>query len=238
MKLQAAHHRPLLQQRQRPPSRAARQLQQRLQGKRCGGKALAHEGREPAIQARGTEVQGCKWSWRSRRQRNLLRLLPPQHRRWRPPVRQHRTSGRRLPQSAPAGHHSHPRHENENGTVPEHEYRPRGVRRVVRPPPGAAGHRRPDRGRNVAPWLGSSSPPSPAWLEDASSAELEDGFHPQKMEEEAGRQPTPRQPPTRCAPPPQQGSRKSLKLRAGRRPQPGLLLPTIELVVTVLGGHR
>jgi hypothetical protein len=26
--------------------------------------------------------------------------------------------------------------------------------------------------------------PSPAWLEDASSAELEDGFHPQKLEEE------------------------------------------------------
>jgi hypothetical protein len=28
-----------------------------------------------------------------------------------------------------------------------------------------------------------------------------------------------------------------LKLRAGQRPQPGLLLPTIELVVTVLGDH-
>jgi hypothetical protein len=26
-----------------------------------------------------------------------------------------------------------------------------------------------------------------------------------------------------------------LKLRAGQRPQPGLLLPTIELMVTVLG---
>ena len=32
----------------------------------------------------------------------------------------------------------------------------------------------------------------PAWLEDASSAELEDGFHPQMPEEEAGRQPTQR----------------------------------------------
>ena len=37
---------------------------------------------------------------------------------------------------------------------------------------------------------GSSSSPSPAWLEDASSTELEDGFHPQMPEEEAGRQPT------------------------------------------------
>jgi hypothetical protein len=29
-----------------------------------------------------------------------------------------------------------------------------------------------------------------------------------------------------------------LKLRVGQRPQPGLLLPTIKLVVTVLGDHR
>jgi hypothetical protein len=28
-----------------------------------------------------------------------------------------------------------------------------------------------------------------------------------------------------------------LKLRAGQRPQPGLLLPTNELVVTILGDH-
>jgi hypothetical protein len=46
---------------------------------------------------------------------------------------------------------------------------------------------------------GSSSSPSPAWLEDASSAELEDGFHPQMPEEEAGRQPTRRQAPARLA---------------------------------------
>jgi hypothetical protein len=39
----------------------------------------------------------------------------------------------------------------------------------------------------------------PAWLEDASSAELEDGFHPQMSEEEAGRQPTRRQAPARLA---------------------------------------
>jgi hypothetical protein len=49
------------------------------------------------------------------------------------------------------------------------------------------------------PGLGSSSSPSPAWLEGASSVELEDGFHPQKPEEEVGRQPTRRQAPTRLA---------------------------------------
>jgi hypothetical protein len=59
-------------------------------------------------------------------------------------------------------------------------------------PPGAAGHRRLDRGQSATHWPGSSSSPPPAWLEDTSSAELEDGFHPQKLEEEAGRQPTPR----------------------------------------------
>ena len=99
------------------------------------------------------------------------------------------TSKRGSPQSAPTGPHSRSRHENENGTVLEHEYRPRGVRRVGRPS-GAAGHSHPGRGRNAAPWPGSSSSPSPAWLEDASSAELEDGFHPQMPEEEAGCQPT------------------------------------------------
>jgi hypothetical protein len=61
--------------------------------------------------------------------------------------------------NAPVGPHSRPRHESE------------------------------DRGRNVAPWLGSNSSPSPAWLEGASSAELEDGFHPQKLEEEVARRP-------------------------------------------------
>jgi hypothetical protein len=90
---------------------------------------------------------------------SFLQLPPPQHRRRRPPVRQHRTSERRPPQSAPAGPHSRPRHENE------------------------------DRGRNVAPWLGSNCSPSPTWLEGASSAELEDGFHPQKLEEEVARRP-------------------------------------------------
>jgi hypothetical protein len=49
------------------------------------------------------------------------------------------------------------------------------------------------------PRLGSSSSPSLARLEGASFAELEDGFHPQKPEEEAGRQPTRRQAPARLA---------------------------------------
>jgi hypothetical protein len=31
--------------------------------------------------------------------------------------------------------------------------------------------------------------PSPAWLEGASSAELEDGFHPQELEEEVASRP-------------------------------------------------
>jgi hypothetical protein len=74
-------------------------------------------------------------------------------------VHQHRTSERRPPQSAPAGPHSRPRHKNE------------------------------DRGRNVAPWLGSNSSPSSAWLEGTSSAELGDGFHPQKLEEEVASRP-------------------------------------------------
>jgi hypothetical protein len=43
------------------------------------------------------------------------------------------TGVRRLPQSAPAGPHSRPRHKNENGAVPEHERRPHDVRRVGRP---------------------------------------------------------------------------------------------------------
>jgi hypothetical protein len=65
--------------------------------------------------------------------------------------------------------------------------------------PGAAAHSRPDRGQNAAPWPGSSSLPSPAWLEDASSAELEDVFIPRMLEEEAGRRPTRGQAPT-CLP--------------------------------------
>jgi hypothetical protein len=36
---------------------------------------------------------------------------------------------------------------------------------------------------------GSNSSPSPAWLEDPSSAELEDGFNHQKLEEEVASRP-------------------------------------------------
>jgi hypothetical protein len=100
-----------------------------------------------------------RWRSRSRRRGSFLQLPPPQHRRRRPPVHQHRTSERRPPQSAPAGPHSRPRHENK------------------------------DRGRNVATWLCSNSSPSPAWLEGTSSTEQEDGFHPQKLEEEVARRP-------------------------------------------------
>jgi hypothetical protein len=103
------------------------------------------------------------------------------------------------PQSAPAGPHSRSRHKNENGTVPEHENRPRGVRRVVQPTAqGGPGRGRPARGTidargggwTAAPCPSSSSSPSPAWLEDASSTELDDAFLPRAPEEEASRRPT------------------------------------------------
>jgi hypothetical protein len=45
-------------------------------------------------------------------------------------------------------------------------------------------------GRTAAPWPGNSSSPSPAWLEDASSAGLEDALLPRMLEEEAGHRPT------------------------------------------------
>jgi hypothetical protein len=48
-----ARRRPFRQQRRRPPPRATKQLQQRLPGGCYGRTALAHEGREPAIQAGG-----------------------------------------------------------------------------------------------------------------------------------------------------------------------------------------
>jgi hypothetical protein len=51
---------------------------------------------------------------------------------------------------------------------------------------------------------GSSISPSPAWLKEASAG-LEDAFLPQTLGEEKGYRPTRRQPPTRCAPPPQPG---------------------------------
>jgi hypothetical protein len=53
-------------------------------------------------------------------------------------LRANATGEWRTPQCAPAGTHSRLRHRSEDKTVQEHEHRPRGVRRVVRPP-GAAG---------------------------------------------------------------------------------------------------
>jgi hypothetical protein len=101
--------------------------------------------------------------------------------------------------------------------APEHEHRPRSVRRAGQPSGTAVGtrktwtwpartwcDRRPDEGRNAAPCPRSSSSPSPAWLKEAS-ARLEDAFLPQTLGEEKGYRPTRRQPPTRCAPPPQPG---------------------------------
>jgi hypothetical protein len=99
--------------------------------------------------------------------------------------------------------------------TPEHEHHPRGVRHAGRPPGAADGVRRTwtwpararhdhhqDEGQKATPYPGSSSSPSPAWLEDAS-AWLEDAFLPQTLGEEKGHRPMRRQPPTRCAPPPQ-----------------------------------
>jgi hypothetical protein len=95
--------------------------------------------------------------------------------------------------------------------APDHEHRPRGVRRAGRPPGAADGvrrtwtwpaharhDRRPDEGQKAAPCPGSSSSPSPAWLEDASTG-LEDAFLPQTLGEENGHRPTRRQPPTQLA---------------------------------------
>jgi hypothetical protein len=67
---------------------------------------------------------------------------------------------------------------------------------------------------------------------------LEDGFHPQKLEEEVASRLvrevelrlTSLSAPVRMM--------KILEAEGGAQPQPGSLLPTIELVVTVLGDHR
>jgi hypothetical protein len=104
-----------------------------------------YEGREPAIKTKEPEVRSaggtdCLVGGGNRFYRGKPHLWrpPPQHRRQRPPARQRHTGEWRPPQCAPVGPHSRPRHRCEDETVPEHEHRPRGVRRVVRPP-GAAG---------------------------------------------------------------------------------------------------
>jgi hypothetical protein len=165
----------------------------RQEGSRPQGMRTSHSSRE-------TEVRGCRWSWRSRRQRSLLQLPPPQH----------RASGRQAPQSAPAG--PRPRRSH-----PEHERRPRGARCAGRPSDTAVGTRkawmrpartrrdhRPDGGRNAAPWLSSVGPPSLAWLGKASAG-LEDAFLPRTLGGEKGYRPTRRQPLDSPHPPPQQG---------------------------------
>jgi hypothetical protein len=96
--------------------------------------------------------------------------------------------------------------------APEHEHRPRGMRCAGQPSGAVVGARktwtrhnhRSDRGRNAAPWLGSSSSPSPAWLKEASAG-LERAFLPQTTGGEKGSRPPRRRPPARCAPPPQPG---------------------------------
>jgi hypothetical protein len=120
---------------------------------------------------------------------------PPQHRRQRPPARRRRTGEWRPPQCAPAGPHSRPRHRSEDKTIQEHEHRPRGVRRVVRPPVRPAARegawtwptcerrdRRPCGGRTATPRPGSR------W-QFASSVRLVNALLPRMLEEEAGRQP-------------------------------------------------
>jgi hypothetical protein len=63
----------------------------------------------------------------------------------------------------PAGPHSRPRHENENGTIPEHEYRPRGVRRVVRPPVQLATVARTEDGMLHPCWAAAVRLPRHGW---------------------------------------------------------------------------
>jgi hypothetical protein len=73
------------------------------------------------------------------------------------------TRGRRPPQSAPAGPHSRPRHENKNGTVPEHEYRPHGIRRIGRPPVRLATVARTKVGMLHPGWVATVRLPRHGW---------------------------------------------------------------------------
>jgi hypothetical protein len=159
------------------------------------------EDKPPRLKSRRSD---CRWHRRPRRRRSLLWLPPPQHRRRQPPAYQHRTSKHRPPQSAPAGPHSRPRDKNENGTVSEHEYRPRGVRRVLRPS-GAAGHSRPDRGQNAAPWPGSSSSPSPRMAGGRLLRRAEGWFPPPDAGGRSGTLAHAKAGPVSPRPPPQQG---------------------------------
>jgi hypothetical protein len=105
-----------------------------------------HEGRGQAVKAEELEVRPQVAPTVLSAEKPSLAATTLSRRR-QPPAHQRRTSERRPPQSAPAGPHSRSRHENENGTVPEHEYRPRGVRRVVQPTAqGGPGRVRPAHG--------------------------------------------------------------------------------------------
>jgi hypothetical protein len=101
--------------------------------------------------------------------------------------------------------------------APEHEHRPRGARRAGQPsgvaddtrktwtrPARARHNRRPDEGRKAAPCPGSSSSPSPAWLEEVSAG-LEDAFLPQTLGERKGLPAHAEATPHSALPPPQQG---------------------------------
>jgi hypothetical protein len=80
--------------------------------------------------------------------------------------------------------------------------------------------------------------PSPAWLEDASSAELGYGFHHRKLEEEVASRPV-REVERRLASLSAPARMVSiLEAEERRGPQLGLLLPIQGLVVTVLGDHQ
>jgi hypothetical protein len=86
---QVARRRPLLQQRQRPSLRAAKQQQRWPQGRRCCDKALAHvstQGARTSYQSQRAGGPERRWHRRSRWRRGLLQLPPPQHRRRQPPT--------------------------------------------------------------------------------------------------------------------------------------------------------
>jgi hypothetical protein len=77
---------------------------------------------------------------------------------------------------------------------------------------------RPGGGRTAAPWPDSSSSPSSAWLEDASSAELEDAFPPPNAGGRSGSPAHAEAGPDSPRPPPQhvgRGVRVTRKFRVG-----------------------
>jgi hypothetical protein len=97
-----------------------------------------------------------------------------------------------------------------NGLVGGSNHRCGGKPHQRRPPLQHRRQQPPAHGTTAAPWLGSSNSPSPAWLEDASSAELPapqaaNALLPQSLMEGAGRYPCGRWNPGSTCPPPQRG---------------------------------